>query len=194
MIEIPALPEGIADENDLCNGVYNDDAELANLAWKNQRLHAAINYVKRAIPDAIFGEWGAVKNSGAHTAPSLLTSTYVRVFRGNAYYDCDVRNLYKAPEGIVATLQALTGIPVQVQPFVYEAELAGPSPIGAEVKPSPWGARRLWRNLSSQYKVGDRYEALDGWYDLRNVVVVPGQGPFGMGRKEEMMWEKGYSR
>lgn len=204
-LTISPVPAGIFDPNDLCNGVYNEDPELSNLAWTNRRFQAALAYVLRSSGGSLRdNSWGSVVNkAGAQGDTDLRTSTFCRIWVGSVYHDADVRNIYRTPVSVVTALFELArpGQPIPpFQPFVYEAEdPATESPIGAEMKPSPWGERRLFVALepvSSQYKTGGVFETTEGRYVKVSYLVggAGGSGPLGAGATLKPAWERVYSR
>lgn len=195
MIQIPPVPEGIADPKDLCNGVYNEDYELQNLAWSNRRLHASLAYILRMSGARVAG-WASIVNQGANGAPSLRTSTLARLVNPNGtYHDADVRNIYRTPLSVVYALFEIANpgasMP-QIQPFVFEAEDAGPSPVGEQITPSrmPFPT---WRNIGTGVKAGDRYTAKNG-DEYEAMTIILSMGFFGQGAVTEIVWKKAYLR
>ena len=198
-VEIPPVPPGIVDPNDLCNGVYNEDPELESLAWSNRRLQASLAYVLRSSKGEIReGGWGSALNkTGVPGGADLRTSTFARIWAGNVYHDADVRNIYRTPMSVVFALWELAnpGKPMpQIQPFIFEAEDAPESPIGPPLNPNPSPHRRLYSvKAGDKTEVGKTFEALDGRY-LKVMLSIPGAGPFGVGGRNEPAWEKIYDR
>jgi hypothetical protein len=189
----PLPAEGIHDPNDLCNGVYNQDPRLANLKWDDPRFQAALNYIERSAGAAITA-WDSLVNPGANGAPDLRTSTLARFVKLGQFYDADVRQIYLTPYSVLVAIWEITSpkVPMpQMQPFVFEAETAGASPVGEEIKP-PIRGWPTFKNTSANARVGDVYTDRSGdeWRCDRYFL----SGFFGRPGIEYLYWEKKYDR
>jgi len=195
MSNIRPLPaEGIHDPNDLCNGVYNEHPRLKNLKWEDAELQAALDYIERSS-GATIGDWASIVNTGANGAPSLRTSTMCRFLKHGQFYDADVRQILLTPYSVLVAIWqiATPNVPMpQFQPFVFEAETAGASPVGEEIKP-PIRAWPTYRNTSRTAKAGDKYTE-KGSGDVYGCYLYAISGIFGQPGTQFLYWQKDYDR
>lgn len=198
-INIPTLPAGILDANNLYNDVYTGIVG-GPLAWSNISFHLRLGWINLIAPYVIEHWYTPTNGFGGHT---LNLSTMLRVSIGNSGLDIDVLNIIKNPELIAyALLKERDGAaPLTLIPYPGDAAAANlldstigtQNPIGSEIIPSPWGpGRPLFRdnNSDDRYKPGDLYDAVQIVYRKVLILVAPGKGPGGSGNGQySSAWE-----
>jgi hypothetical protein len=195
MIQIPALPEGIADRTNLYNDVYGD---LPPLSWDTPEFHDRLAWACESVPGAKPVAWYYSTNSfGTST---IRTSTMVRIECVSVGIDIDVRNIWLNPDLLVYALKREmnpTGPIPQGIPYPgFEARNPTTDlPIGAAWPDHPWKGRAMYHDAAPErFAPGAEWVAVDGRYIKRQYQVSPGSGPFGTGGKMGTAWEKVYSR
>lgn len=195
MIQIPALPEGIADRTNLYNDVYGD---LPPLSWDTPELHDRLAWALEQVVGAKVTAWYYSTNSFGNS--TIRTSTMVRIECVSVGVDIDVRNIWLTPDLIVYALKRelnpMGPIPQGIPYPGFEARNpTTDSPIGAAWPDHPWKGRAMYRDVGAdRFAVGAEWVAVDGRYVKRQYQIAPGSGPFGMGGKMGTAWEKVYSR
>lgn len=207
-ITIPPVPEGIFNENDLCNQVYNENPELVNLRWDNPRFHLRLKYILDQV-GGVAKEWFSPLNPSAPIpgATELRMSTMVRIEAFGVYDDFDVRNIFITPSSVVAMLWELANprkIAPQRQPYNFDGEsdaiaVTG-DPIGAGWPDHPFAfnagaptGRKIFHPAAGDTrKVGETYRREDGDYVKINYWKVPAS--LSGGGVQAPVWERVYAR
>ena len=189
-IQIPAVPEGIANRDNLYNDVYGD---LPPLRWNDPEFHARLQWATEgATVDSWYSLTGGFQND-------LRASTQVRITVGTTGLDLDVRLVMQNPELVRYLVQSALGAHgMQLTPFPGFAQLypAKENPVGAVLAAQPWKGRTLYADIGGDaFAVGDKFDTPERTFQKVRFMSKMGTGLFGMtGAEMTNAWEVVYSR
>jgi hypothetical protein len=195
MIEIPPVPEGIANPSNLYNDVYS---ELPPLAWANPEFHDKLAWILESDKDARVSMWHFTTSSALSS--TIRASTMCRIQVASVGVDADVRTIWRMPEVIAYQLkrEVLPDAPIpQMKPYPGFAARnpSTDSPVGAAWPDHPWKGRKMFRDVGGdRFAIGAEWETPEYRFAKRNCQITSGSGPFGQGGKMETAWEIVYSR
>lgn len=197
MSNIPQVPEGIFNPENLYNDVYGG---FPPLRWSDPEFHDKLAWIREQVPYTITS-WYSILNSGAPDGSTLRTSTMFRAEVGTGEgADFDVLNVVRNPDLLVYAFKRLlnpVAVLEQIKPYpgFTARNPVTLSPIGPEWTPSPWVGRKLYRdNAGDKYAVGTIWEDVDARYQRVRVQTKSGSGMFGTGGVFEPAWEVVYRR
>jgi hypothetical protein len=213
MVQIPPVPEGIFDANDLYNDSYN---QLPNLRWSNPEFHDRIAWLRELIGFDITA-WGAAYSGPAGPGPGARehrSSTHFQVLLDGTgvTHAVDVVNISTDPRSVYTTLFFLKhGAAAELIPpypgLLVRHPVGGLDPIGALWPEHPHNAknrvifhpskdfeanRERWP-LSTNVEKPTEFLRADGRYTL-HVQYTPGPGLFGYPFTPNFFWQRDYSK